>query len=140
MPYSLDPQVAGELGEGSVLDTTVHPPVVTKVDYLLDQPETDDLIQAFPVYLVSSELADRFQAAAMSGFALAEATVRPSPDCLAVFGDAPPREYRWLQVHGGEGDDCWIDQSLMLCVSDRMMEILNHATLTDCPATAIGTS
>jgi hypothetical protein len=62
MPYSLDPQVAGELGEGSVLDTTVHPPVVTEVDYVLDQPEADELIQSFPVFLVSSGLADRFRA------------------------------------------------------------------------------
>jgi hypothetical protein len=137
MPYSLDPQVAGELGEGSVLDTTVHPPVVTEVDYVLDQPEADELIQSFPVFLVSSGLADRFQSAGLTGFTLEEATTRPSFEYLSAFGQAPHREYRWLRVHGTEQDDCWIDSSAMLCVSDRMMEILNSATLSDCLATKI---
>lgn len=137
MPYSLDPQVAGELGEGSVLDATVHPPAVAKVDYVLDRPDADELIQSFPVYLVSSGLADRLQSSGLTGFALAEVVTRPSVEYSSAFGDAPHRHYRWLQVLGTEEDDCWIDASLMLCISDRMMEILSEATLSDCVITKI---
>ena len=58
MPYALDPQVAGGLGENTVIDTSSHPPVVTHVDFVLDYPVTDDLIQSFPVFLVTVEMAD----------------------------------------------------------------------------------
>ena len=33
--YSLEPEVAGELAEGTVMDTSVHPPIVTSVHYEL---------------------------------------------------------------------------------------------------------
>jgi hypothetical protein len=37
MPYALEPLVAGELGEGTVLDPSTHPPKVSAVDYVLDR-------------------------------------------------------------------------------------------------------
>jgi hypothetical protein len=137
MPYSIDPQVAGELGEGTVLDSSVHPPLVTQVDYVLDGPATDDLIQSFPVYLVSVELAERLQRARLTGFALADAAVRPSLEYLAVYGNVAHRQYRWLRLQGTAEDDCWLDGSFKLCVSDRMMRILESAKLSDCVITKI---
>ena len=48
MPYALDPMVAGELGEETELDPSMqHPPLVTAVEYVLDRPDPDDLIESF---------------------------------------------------------------------------------------------
>ena len=137
MPYSIDPQVAGELGDGTVLDSTVHPPSVSQVEFILDYPETDDIVQSFPVYLVTSQLAARIEQAEMVGIVLADAIVRPSEEYVAAFGDAPHRSYRWLQPVIVDAADAWIDSSLQLCVSDRMMSVLEGAVLSDCVATEI---
>ncbi|GAA3537516.1 hypothetical protein [Kribbella ginsengisoli] len=132
MPYSVDPQVAGELGEGTVMDSSVHPPAVSRVEFVLDSPETDDLVQSFPVYLISDLLADRVGQAGLTGIRLAHAEVRPSEEFLAAFGEVPHRNYLWLQLENSEGADAWLDDSLELCVSDRLMRILEEGTLSDC--------
>lgn len=133
MPYILDPQVAGELGDGTVLDGSTHPPTVSKVDYVLDQPNADELIQSFPVFLVSAGLGTRLQQAGLSGFNLADVSVRPSDNYVALFGDAQHPQYLWMQVNGlPAGADCWLDTSFQLCVSDRMMSIIETAVLSDC--------
>jgi hypothetical protein len=49
MPYCLEPHVAGELGEATELDPSAHLPIVTVVEYVLDAPDSDDLIESFPV-------------------------------------------------------------------------------------------
>lgn len=84
MPYRLEPHVAGELGEATDLDPSAHPPVVRAVEYVLDAPDSDDLIESFPVFLVSARLAERLDAAGVTGFVLEDAIVRPSTEYLAT--------------------------------------------------------
>jgi len=133
MPYRLDPQVAGELGEGTLLDSSTHPPIVSRVDYVLDLPQADEFIQSFPVFLVSDGLGARLQAGGLTGFTLAEASVRPSENYLALYGEAPHRQYLWMNVTGSPGQaDTWLDASFQVCVSDRMLAILEASELSDC--------
>lgn len=133
MPYRLDPQVAGELGAGTVLDSSTYPPRVSQVDYVLDRPDADEFIQSFPVFLVSMNLGVRLHDAGLTGFELSGATVRPSDNYTAIYGKVPPQRYQWLQVTGTAGEaDCWLDESFQVCVSDRMMSIVEVVTLTDC--------
>ena len=138
MPFRLDPQVAGELGGGTVLDSSTHPPKVTQVDFILDQPDADELIQSFPVFLVSEHLGARLQAASLTGFTLTGASVRPSENYLAAYGNTPHRRYKWMQVTGVAGQaDCWLGETLQLCVSDPMMVSLRTARLTGCVVEAL---
>lgn len=138
MPCRLDPQVAGELGDGTVLDSSTHPPMVSQVDYVLDQPDADDFIQSFPVFLVAVELGSRLEQAGLTGFNLLDLAVRPSDNYLAVYGDVPHPQYLWMQVTGApEQADCWLDTSFQICVSDRMMTIIEAAALSDCLVEAI---
>lgn len=107
--------------------------MVSQVDYVLDQPDADEFIQSFPVFLVSVGLGARFQKAGLTGFSLTDVSVRPSDNYLAIYGEVPHPEYLWLQVSGSARDaDCWVDASLQICVSDRMMAIIEAAGLSDC--------
>jgi hypothetical protein len=54
---------------GTDLDASTHPPGVSMVEYLLDTPDADDLIESFPVFLVSTLL----------GKALVDASLGKSP-------------------------------------------------------------
>jgi hypothetical protein len=132
MPYALEPLVAGELGEGTELDTHEHPPLARKVEYVLDAPVSADLIESFPVFLVSVELAQRLQAAHIEGFALDEAKVVASREYEALHEQAPHKEYLWLRLTAGRDADCWLDDQYRLCVSDRMFEVLQASDLEGC--------
>jgi hypothetical protein len=87
--YRLDPHVAGELREATELDPSTHPPIVRAVEYVLDAPDADDPIESFPVFLVSASLAEALENADLTGFALEEATVRPSTKY--IHASARPR-------------------------------------------------
>jgi len=133
MPYRLEPQVAGELGPDTDLDTSTHPPKVKRLEFVLDQPESDELVTSFPVFLVSAQLGSRIKKARLDGFKLAKASVGPSDNYRELYGKAKHRDYRWLQVTGSAGrSDFWLDESFNLCVSDRAMTILEAAVLSDC--------
>jgi hypothetical protein len=46
--YAIEPEVAGELGEGTVMDTSVHPPRVSAVEYVITDWLGDDIIESYP--------------------------------------------------------------------------------------------
>jgi len=130
MVYVIEPHVAGELGDGTCLDPSTHPPRVSSVEYVLDTPRAADLIESFPVYLVSHELARELVDAKLSGFSLDEARVVPSLEYLAAYGDTPHKQYRRLRLIPSAEADCWLDERHLLHVSDRMMEVLQRFDLT----------
>ena len=86
MPYRLEPQVAGELGIDTVLDTSTHPPKVKRLDFVLDQPENDELITSFPVFLISEGLGSRLKKAHLDGFKLAKAPSGPATTTESFTG------------------------------------------------------
>jgi hypothetical protein len=134
MPYALEPHVAGELGPATrFVDRSVHPPVVADVDYVLDYPDTDDLIESFPVFLVSEPLAARLSEHPGLGFE--PAIVLRSDGYAELHGDAPHKPYVRLLI--GDGPDAWIDDELRLCVSDRLMTLLREFDLRRCDVTAL---
>ncbi len=132
MPYALEPLVGGVLGEGTLIDPSVHPPRVEAVEYVLDAPTEDDLLESFPVYLVSDALGATLAEAGLSGFTLEPARVIPSREYTAVYGDAPHKTYQWLRPQPSPDPDCWVDDALRLCVSDRMMRIFGQGVLDGC--------
>jgi hypothetical protein len=104
--------------------------VATAVEYVLDGPTDADLIESFPVFLVSDELGQALTAAGLDGFTLKEAEVVPSREYTEVYGDAPHKAYDWLRVTGDpDTDDVWVDKEHRLAVSDRMMEVLSRFSL-----------
>ena len=125
MPFALEPQVAGEFGPATVFDHRQHPPTVTDVEYVLDHPDTDDLIESFPVYLVSDRLTARLLD--FPGLGFEAVVVRPGDNYLELFGDAPHKPYVRLLLDGSP--DAWLGEDLVLCVSDRLMEVLRESDL-----------
>lgn len=138
MPYRLQPHVAGQLGEMSDLDTSVHPPVAHKVHYVLDGPRVDAIVESFPVFLVERRLAAAMTDAGLTGFDVGPATVTPSEEYLAVQGDVPVPDMVWLQVRGTPEHDCWIDDTHVLCVSERMLRLVEATGPEDCDVEEFG--
>lgn len=121
---------------GPSLDTRVHPPIVHRLEYVLDYPGADDLIQCFPVYLARALLAESLIAAGLRGITWREAIISHGDNYDEYPPAATPEDYRWL-IPGRLGDDCWLHDG-WLVVSDRMMEVLRASNLSECDIEQLG--
>jgi hypothetical protein len=84
--YTLEPEVAGGLGDGTVIDTTVHPPHVERLHYEFEDWLGDDLVESFPCFLVSKPLAARLTAAGLGTFQLKDVAVTMTPEAEELLG------------------------------------------------------
>ncbi|WP_026425891.1 hypothetical protein [Actinokineospora inagensis] len=114
--FALDPEVAGELGAGSVVNRSTYPPEVSRVECAFHDWSGDDLVTAFPVFLVTGGLAEALAQSALSGFEIRDATST-------------------LADEGGE-DDIGLVPRASLVVSEAALTVLRTRKLELCEVTA----
>ena len=90
--------------------------------------DSDDIIESFPVFLVSDLLAARLSQ--LPGVTFREAMVRPGDTFLELFAGALHKAY--ARLHVGAGPDFCLDDALQLNVSDQAIEILRQFNLRRC--------
>lgn len=126
MPSIIEPEVAGGLGEGTVMVRSTHPPTVTRLVYEFEGWLGDDVVESFPCFLVSEALAAALADAGLTGFTLADVTVTTT-DEFAEHARAALPMFRWFQVTGRPGvDDFWLHSDHRLAASDRALAILRR--------------
>jgi hypothetical protein len=130
--YRLRPEVAGGLGPGTVLDGSVHPPRVDRLHYVFESWLGDDLVESFPCFLASEQLAAAIDGAGLTGAAWAEPAVTTDGQFRLLFpelaGSLP--KWRWLQPSGDERrSDFWVDADGGLHVSESALRVLQGFTL-----------
>jgi len=132
--YTLAPDVAGELGEHTEMDTTVHPPRVSKLHYVLDTWPGDDLVESFPCFLISSTLGSGVRMSGLTGFDLAPVKVTLSPDAEELLDGHEVLGFQWLQITGELAvDDFSQTPDATLVVSERALEyLLRKGSLENC--------
>ncbi len=54
--FVLEPEVAGQLGEQTVMDRSTHPPTIEKLHFVFDGWLGDDIVATFPSFWVSKNL------------------------------------------------------------------------------------
>jgi hypothetical protein len=131
--FFLQPEVAGGLGEDTVLTRDTHPPIVTKLHYEIDVWLGDALLEGFPCFILIPELAEAIVRAELTGAGIAPVKVTPS----GIFEDLNPGrklpEFRWLKLAGMPGrDDMAADEKGNLVVSERALRILKRFQLKHC--------
>ncbi|MER9288741.1 hypothetical protein [Mesorhizobium sp. L2C084A000] len=98
--FKIRPNVAGGIGENTVLDSSVHPPIVTKLHYEVEGWFGDVIVATFPCLLVTEETRRALQKMGFSGATFADAEVTTSEECQE---DQPGLElppFVWLKVNG----------------------------------------
>lgn len=132
--YLLEPEVAGELGEDTVMDVDVHPPVVTRLQYVIQDWLGDEILESTPCFVVTEHLAGLIGAAGLSGYRLADAEVVLSEDAEELAGgpvDLP--KWQWLQLTGTAGtDDFGASANGSLVVSQRALDVLRQGVFSNC--------
>jgi hypothetical protein len=123
--WVLSPEVAGELGDNTILDSSVHPPKVFHLHHRFEGWLGDDLLEAFPCFLVSSPLAAALEEARLVGFSLDEAEVSVSPDFEELYPGRVLPGFWWLKITGEERHaDFRLTSDFRLEVSSRALKVL----------------
>ncbi|MDX8468922.1 hypothetical protein RFM26_24745 [Mesorhizobium sp. VK23B] len=125
--YYVQPFVAGDFGENTVLDNRVHPPIVHRLHYVIDVWIGDVLIRSFPCYLVTNEAERELLKIGVSGVTFADVEVTASE----LFHRLQPKtklpHFVWMKVHGQPGhDDFGMAPNHELVVSERALEVFER--------------
>jgi hypothetical protein len=131
--YTLDPEVSGSLGPGTIMDSRFHPPTVDKLHFVLDAWLGDDLIQSFPCYLVSPRLKLALQSLRPSGVEFAPAEVTTSDSFAELERGLAVPLLCWMKVKGRAGkDDIGLTNDARLVVSSSVLEEMQRFSLDHC--------
>jgi hypothetical protein len=123
--FYLDPEVAGGLGRHSVMDVSVHPPIVTKLNYKFEGWLGDVILESFPCFIVTVDAQRALSAMGIVGGTFDDVEVTTSD----VFEELQPPQklphFVWLKVMGHAGhDDFGMSKDYRLVVSERVLEAL----------------
>lgn len=131
--FRLAPEVPGELGDSTDLDSTTHPPVVGHFHLDVTNWSGDDLVECFPCFAVTPALAAALHVAPMSGCALGPMETTINEDQVELYPDLRVPSFARLLVTGRAGvDDAGVDAEQSLVISDRFWRLLRAFRLEDC--------
>jgi hypothetical protein len=128
--FSVDPEVPGGLDSGTILDRSVHPPIVTRLHCYFDGWLGDDLLTSFPIYIVTESLGDKLLEADLTGFSIGDVEISRSELFDQMQPDTELPSFVWLQIDGKAGrDDFGLATGYDLIVSQRALDILKKFRL-----------
>jgi len=123
--YYVEPEVAGGLGKHTVLDSSVHPPIVSELNYRIVNWLGDALLESFPALIITRPAADALQAMDASGISLRDVEITVSDSFRETYPERTLPEFVWLIVSGLAGkDDFGIADDSRLVVSQRVLNRL----------------
>jgi hypothetical protein len=124
--YTLEPEVAGGLGRNTVMDRSVHPPMVERLHYELAGWLGDDLLETFPCFIVTNCLRERIADAGLTGTEFAPAEVTASQQFRDLYPTRDVPGFVWLKPTGRAGrDDFGMSHDHRLVVSARALKVLS---------------
>jgi hypothetical protein len=133
--FKIAPEVAGGTSEHTVMDRSVHPPIVSRLHYEVDDWLGDALLAGFPCFIVTMEAKQALEALGTTGITFDSVEITVSGVFEDLHGEdmeLPP--FAWMKVHGEAGrDDFGLGPDLRLVVSERVLDTLSalgiaHAT------------
>ena len=133
MHYVLEPEVSGELGKKTIINTDKWPPVVFHLHFIFKGWMGDDLIECFPVFMITEVLKMNLDKSNLSGFQIENCEVDISDEMKLLQPDITPPIIFWLKVSGEENkDDFFIDNKNKLCISEKAFTLLTNFHLNYC--------
>jgi hypothetical protein len=137
--FVLEPEVPGGWGPGTIADTSVHPPVVTKLVFEFAGWLGDHLVESFPVHLVSAGLGDALVAAGLKGFVLDDVDVVLDPEFQKWMPNVVSRlpKWRWLRVGSDPRSDLWLNERAELHVRSVALDVWRGFSLEHCAITPV---
>jgi hypothetical protein len=128
--------VPGQLGDNAVLDRSGPRLRVTHLELAFDGWLGDELVTTHPAFAATRHLADLFVQAGLSGFSLRDMEVSRSEEFQELYPDRDLPEFVELVITGTAGvDDLGLDDTDLLIMSERAIEIMNTTNPLDADIT-----
>jgi hypothetical protein len=135
----LEPEVAGGIGKGTVMDRSCYPPVVSKLNYEFDVWLGDVLLEGFPCWIVTVDAQEQIALAGLTGVTFGHVEISTSPLFREIYPTLTLPKFSWLKIVGTAGhDDFGIPmtsgtsqnapdpQKFKLVVSERALKLLQN--------------
>jgi len=137
MYFVLKPEVAGGRGPTTVADRTVHPPIISKLEYRFEGWSGDDILESFPCFIVTERLRTALEQTTLTGYEFADVTITRSEEFNEMEAELHPDrvlpDFKWLKVGGHcKKNDFGITNDYNLCVSPAAMEVLQQFNIQHC--------
>ncbi len=129
MKYILKPMVPGEIGPNAEFDNSAWPPTVHRPDILLDSWPQDDLLAAFPLFMVTERLKAQIEQSGLSGPSFSSMTVHANPQ----YGGLAPNLFV-MQLSTASADFCLA--GTRLSVSEAALQLLRRFVIDECEVVA----
>jgi hypothetical protein len=125
--FSIRPEVAGNIEMRSDADWKTHPPIVRKLHYEFEGWLGDAILEAFPCFIVTTELWEAIEQARLTGVRIDHAETSTSSLFRKIYPGRQLPAFCWLRPIGHAGaDDFGISSNLVLIVSERALELLRR--------------
>ena len=130
MAYVVEPEVSGQLGERTILDNSIHPPIVSHLHFIFYGWLGDDLIGCFPVFLITEKLKELIVIHDLTGYQIKECEVEVSDEFILLQPGVDLPKFYWFQVNGKGSADFNIARNQLL-ISNRAYTFLEQFNLNN---------
>jgi len=154
MLYILEPEVAGELGEGTSYQNFDNVrfkgerPVVDKLHYHFTGWLGDELLEATPCFIVTEELATSLERNALSGYRFEDVLISLSDEFIEMYPKRKLPQFKRLVPTGTiyvekgtfkewSGEDICVSQKSYLVVSDKALAVFEAHKIANCDITEL---
>lgn len=130
--YNIEPVADAEMAEYARVDFTRKPRKIIHMHvYVFNYPESD-LIQSYPVFLVTNQLKESIEAKNLSGAEFLPCVVEKA-DQYDDFSPGIPPPLLWcFEPCGKIGDDLIFLSETKFTASERFMDVLKHFSSVGC--------
>jgi hypothetical protein len=130
--FYIEPEVAGGLGEETVMDESTHPPRVRKLDYCFEGWLGDVLLESFPCFIVTEAAKRELQKLAATGARFDVVRITKSEEFDELNPDVLLPQFAWLRPEGELGrDDIATAEDGRLVVSARVLKLLEKMGISN---------
>lgn len=131
--HFIEPEVAGDFGERTVLDYSTRPPTVLQLDFEFTVWLGDDLLASYPCFIATERLCSALLLDGGTGFHFEEMQVSRADSFNELYPGRVLPIFYWMKVNGVPGaDDAGLTARQRLVVSDRFLGVLRGFNMDHC--------
>jgi hypothetical protein len=130
--FYVEPEVAGGLGERTVMDRSVHPPIVNRLHYQLEGWLGDAILESFPAFVVTADAKESLLGIGATGATFAEVEVTVTGQFEELYPGQQLPLFAWLKPEGKAGrDDIAVAADGRLVLSQRALDTLSDLGISN---------
>ena len=130
--WCIEPEVSGSLGDGTIMDSSIHPPKISKLNYEFSGWLQNDLIESFPCFIVTENLKNCIDKMNYSGVYFDEVQITKSDEFKILYPKLELPKFFWMRINGlAREDDFGLSNDYRLVVSNDVFNTFKHFNISE---------